>query len=104
MIISGGENIHPEEIELVLMNHAAVQDVAVVGLPDDQWSERVAAFVVSNKKDVTSTALDQWCKNSTLANYKRPRDYIFVDVLPRNAANKILRGELKKLSPDANTE
>jgi len=104
MIISGGENIHPEEIELVLMNHAAVQDVAVVGLPDDQWSERVAAFVVLNKKDVTSTALDQWCKNSTLANYKRPRDYIFVDVLPRNAANKILRGELKKLSPDANTE
>ena len=96
MIVSGGENIHPEEIETVLMLHPAVQDAAVTGMPDDQWSERVVACVVVNDKATDAEALDAWCRESALANYKRPRDYLFLDALPRNAANKVLRRELKE--------
>ena len=93
MIVSGGENIHPEEVEAVLMQHAAVREVAVIGIPDDQWSERVVACIVGDGVD--NEDLDAWCRNSILANYKRPRDYAFLDSLPRNAANKVLRRELK---------
>lgn len=95
MIVSGGENIHPEEVENILLQHEAVQEVAVIGVPDDQWSERVVACVVANGID--SEELDAWCRGSALANYKRPREYSFLDTLPRNAVNKILRRELKKI-------
>ena len=93
MVVSGGENIHPEEVEAVLMQHEAVTEAAIIGMPDDQWTERVVACVVAEGAD--AAALDAWCQESTLANYKRPRDYVFLDVLPRNAANKVLRRELK---------
>ena len=93
MVVSGGENIHPEEVEAVLMQHEAVTEAAIIGMPDDQWTERVVACVVAKGAD--AAALDAWCQDSTLANYKRPRDYVFLDVLPRNAANKVLRRELK---------
>jgi acyl-CoA synthetase (AMP-forming)/AMP-acid ligase II len=96
MIVSGGENIHPEEIETVLMQHPAVRDAAAIGMPDDQWSERVVACVVVNDEATDAEALDAWCRESALANYKRPRDYLFLDALPRNAANKVLRRELKE--------
>ncbi|MGE6256551.1 fatty acid--CoA ligase [Heyndrickxia sporothermodurans] len=101
MIISGGENIYPREIEDVLYEHPGVLDVAVIGQPDDRWGERVIAFVVSKDSAVSSLELDAWCKNSDhLANYKRPRKYIFCDVLPRNASGKIqkflLRERLEK--------
>lgn len=95
MIVSGGENIHPEEVETVLMQHDAVREAAVIGMPDDQWSERVVACVVA--EGVDGDDLDAWCRDSTLANYKRPRDYTFLDALPRNAANKVLRRELKEI-------
>ena len=95
MIVSGGENIHPEEVETVLLQHDAVKEVAVIGMPDDQWSERVVACVVADGVD--GDALDAWCRDSTLANYKRPREYAFLDALPRNAANKVLRRELKEI-------
>jgi 2-furoate---CoA ligase len=94
MVVSGGENIHPEEVETVLLQHPSVKDVAIIGMPDEQWSERVVACVVAGD-DLDAAALDTWCQDSALANYKRPRDYIFVDVLPRNAANKVLRRELR---------
>lgn len=94
MVVSGGENIHPEEVETVLLQHTSVRDVAVIGMPDDQWSERVVACVVADG-ETDAAALDAWCRDSALANYKRPRDYVFLDVLPRNAANKVLRRELK---------
>lgn len=97
MIVSGGENIHPEEVETVLLLHDAVRDVAVIGMPDDQWSERVVACVVGDENTADSDLLDAWCQNSTLANYKRPREYHFLDALPRNAANKVLRRELKEI-------
>lgn len=95
MVVSGGENIHPEEIETVLMLHEAVKDAAIIGMPDEQWTERVVACVVA--ADTDAEALDAWCRESSLANYKRPRDYVFLDALPRNAANKVLRRELKVL-------
>ena len=98
MIVSGGENIHPEEVETILMQHQAVREVAVIGIPDDQWSERVVACVVADGID--GDTLDVWCRESSLADYKRPRGYAFLDVLPRNAANKVLRRELREAVKD----
>ncbi|AZU60825.1 fatty acid--CoA ligase [Neobacillus mesonae] len=97
MIISGGENIYPREVEDLLHSHPGVLDVAVVGQPDDRWGETVTAFVVKKDLNVTEQELDEFCKNSTsLANYKRPRKYIFCDALPRNASGKIQKFVLRK--------
>jgi len=104
MIVSGGENIHPEEVETILMQYSGVKDTAVLGISDDRWSERVVACVVVDDDKITSEALDGWCRSSSLANYKRPREYIFLDVLPRNAANKILRSKLKNTLSVQNSE
>ncbi|MGG3007237.1 fatty acid--CoA ligase [Geobacillus stearothermophilus] len=101
MVISGGENVYPREVEDVLYEHPKVLDAAVLGELDELWGEKVVAFVV--KKDISLTAdeLEQFCKTSDrLAPYKRPRAYYFVDALPRNASGKIqkflLREQLKK--------
>ncbi|MBU5212341.1 fatty acid--CoA ligase [Heyndrickxia oleronia] len=97
MIISGGENIFPREIEDVLYEHKGVLDIAVIGQPDEHWGERVIAFVVKKDPAVTEMELDEWCKNSEhLANYKRPRTYIFCDMLPRNASGKIQKFLLRE--------
>ncbi|MFH7817849.1 fatty acid--CoA ligase [Neobacillus thermocopriae] len=97
MIISGGENIYPREVEDVLHAHEGVLDVAVVGQPDDRWGETVTAFVVKKDPNLTEQQLDEYCKNSnSLANYKRPRKYIFCEVLPRNASGKIQKFVLRK--------
>ncbi|MDP7551431.1 MAG: AMP-binding protein [Acidimicrobiales bacterium] len=96
IIRSGGENIHPDEVEAALSNHPEVSDVGVVGFPDDYWGEMVVACVVS--EDAASVGeLDSWCREGPLAAYKRPRGYLFMESLPRNAANKLLRTELRKL-------
>lgn len=101
MIISGGENIYPREVEDVLYGHGGVLDVAVIGQPDDQWGESVTAFVVKKDPSVTEQELDEYCKNSDeLANYKRPRKYIFCDALPRNASGKIQKFVLRKQLED----
>lgn len=97
MIISGGENIYPREVEDVLHAHLGVLDVAVVGQPDDRWGETVTAFVVKKDPTVNEQELDEYCKNSNqLANYKRPRKYVFCEVLPRNASGKIQKFILRK--------
>ncbi|WP_210367392.1 fatty acid--CoA ligase [Bacillus sp. REN3] len=97
MIISGGENVYPREVEDVLHAHEGVLDVAVVGQPDDRWGESVTAFVVKKDPLVTEGDLDEWCKSSdSLANYKRPRKYLFVEQLPRNASGKIQKFMLRK--------
>jgi 2-furoate---CoA ligase len=93
MIISGGENISPVEIESVLSLHPAVDDVAVVGLPDERWGQRVVAFV-KRKTDIDADTLDAHCKDSNMVNFKRPRDYIFVREIPKSAVGKILRRKL----------
>jgi long-chain acyl-CoA synthetase len=101
MIISGGENIFPREIEDILYEHTSILDVAIIGQPDDHWGERVTAFIVRKDDSLTEQELDEWCKNSDkLANYKRPRNYIFCDVLPRNASGKIQKFSLRQQLED----
>lgn len=96
MLISGGENIHPLEVEEVIVQHPKVAEVAVVGLPDERWGQLVAAFIVPADPSLTSTELDHFCLNSEqLANFKRPRRYLFIKSLPKSAVGKILRRKLQ---------
>jgi 2-furoate---CoA ligase len=90
IIITGGENVSPVEIESCLSLHPAVLEVAVVGLADEKWGKVVAAFV-KRKGAVTEQDLDQFCRTSGLANFKRPRRFIFVDALPKSPVGKLLR-------------
>ncbi|WP_201714998.1 long-chain-fatty-acid--CoA ligase [Rossellomorea arthrocnemi] len=90
MVISGGENVYPREVEDALHVHEDVLDVAVLGKPDEKWGEKVMAVVVSKNPSLTSEDLDVFLKNGDLlSDYKRPREYLFVDELPRNASGKI---------------
>jgi 2-furoate---CoA ligase len=90
MIITGGENISPGEIESVLSLHPAVGEVAVAGLADERWGQRITAFI-ARRGEIDAAALDTWCRASALADYKRPRDYIFVPEIPKSPVGKILR-------------
>lgn len=93
MIISGGENISPLEIESLLSLHPAVDEVAVVGLKDERWGQRVVAFI-KKKAEVTSEELDLYCRSTDLANYKRPREYVCIRDIPKSPVGKILRRKL----------
>jgi acyl-CoA synthetase (AMP-forming)/AMP-acid ligase II len=95
MIVSGGENIYPAEVENALFGHPAVADVAVVGVPDEKWGEGVKAFVVL-KPGQTTTAEDiiEFAR-TCIAGYKIPRSVDFIAALPRNPSGKILRRELR---------
>src|ERR1700728_388715 len=96
MIISGGENIYPAEVESALFGHPAVADVAVIGVPDDKWGEAVKAFVVKRPgTDATPEELIVFARER-IAGYKVPRTIDFVDALPRNPTGKILKRELRK--------
>ncbi len=95
MIVSGGENIYPREVEELLYKHPSVQEAAVLGLPDDKWGQIVAAYVVASDPALTAGDLDGFCKASEdLAPYKRPKSYIFMDELPTNPSGKVLKREL----------
>ena len=95
MIISGAEHVHPLEVEEVLARNDAVREVAVIGAPDERWGQRVVACVVP-EGDVTAEELDAWCLASeALARFKRPREYRFVDELPKSPSGKILRRLLR---------
>src|ERR1700722_17322277 len=89
MIITGGENISPVEIESCLSLHPAVLEVAVVGLADEKWGQVVTAFV-RRGRPVTEQDLETHCRSSGLANFKRPRRFVFVDALPRSPVGKLL--------------
>ncbi len=93
LIITGGENVSPGEIESVLSLHPAVAEVAVAGLADERWGRRITAFV-RRAAPVEAKDLDQWCRRSNLANFKRPRDYVFVREVPKSPVGKILRRKL----------
>jgi 2-furoate---CoA ligase len=96
MIISGGENIHPVEVEDVLARHPQVRDVAVIGERDERWGEQVVAFVVPAGRGLTVEALDAHCRTSgDLAPFKRPRRVVFVTDIPKTASGKILRRLLR---------
>ncbi len=99
-IKSGGENVHPSEVENLLFDHPAIADVAVVGLPSRKWGEVVCAAVIAKVPDLKAEALDRFCLESAdLASFKRPRRYFFVDEIPSNSTGKVERGKLKdKLS------
>jgi long-chain acyl-CoA synthetase len=96
MIISGGENVYPREIEEILYQHPAVLEAAVIGIPDPYWVEKVHAIVVT-RKGVSTTAeeLVAFCKKQ-IAGYKVPKTVEFVDSLPKNPAGKILKKELRE--------
>ena len=93
MIITGGENVSPVEIESCLSLHPAVSEVAVVGLPDQRWGKIVAAFI-KRRSPVKDEDLDQFCRTSGLANFKRPRRYVFVTEIPKSPVGKLLRRKL----------
>ena len=93
MIITGGENVSPVEIESCLSLHPAVSEVAVVGLPDERWGKIVCAFI-KRRGTVKDEDLDQFCRTSGLANFKRPRRYIFVNEIPKSPVGKLLRRKL----------
>ena len=97
MIISGGSNIYPREIEEVLLRHPAVAECSVVGRPHAEWGEEVVAFVVLNAKiaKIKSEELDSLCL-ANIARFKRPREYRFVEALPKNNYGKVLKTELRK--------
>jgi long-chain acyl-CoA synthetase len=94
LIISGGSNIYPREVEEVLLQHPGVAEVSVVGAPDAEWGERVVAFVVCRGDGVTAEALDRLCL-AAIARFKRPKEYRFVDELPKNNYGKVLKTELR---------
>lgn len=96
VIISGGSNIYPREVEEVLLHHAAVSEVAVVGKPDPEWGEVVVAFVVPADGGFAPDALDAWCK-ARIGAFKRPRHYIAVESLPKSGIGKVLKTELRKM-------
>ena len=95
MIISGGTNIYPREVEETLLTHPDVSEVSVVGRPHPEWGEEVVAFVVAAPgAEVTESALDAHCRER-IARFKRPRAYVFVDALPKNNYGKVLKTELR---------
>ncbi len=96
MIISGGENIYPAEVEEVLYRHPAIAEVAVIGVPDERWGEVPKAIVVTKPgQSLSLEELARFCEG-TLARYKIPKSIAYVDVLPRNAAGKVLKRMLRE--------
>jgi fatty-acyl-CoA synthase len=101
MIISGGENIYPLEVENVISDYSKVQAVAVVGMPHEKWGEVVTAFVVKADDSVTQEELDQFCLTSDkLARFKRPRRYVFVGELPTTSSGKVDKKVLRRHGSD----
>ncbi len=99
MIISGGVNVYPAEVEAALEAHPAVAEVAVVGVPDREWGERVRAFVVLRPgREAGGEELAAHCRK-LLAGPKVPRNFVFLDSLPRNPTGKVLKRELREMSP-----
>jgi len=95
MIISGGENIYPREIEEVLIKHAAIREVAVIGIPDPKWGEAIKAVVsLLPGQSATEEELIIFCRNN-IASYKKPKSVDFVDELPKNSYGKVLKRDLR---------
>ena len=104
VIISGGTNIYPREVEEALLTHSDVHEVAVIGQPDPEWGEIVVACVVmAEGKSLETTALDQHCLN-TIARFKRPKHYIALDSLPKNNNGKVQKTLLREQLDDTQTE
>ena len=97
MILTGGENVYPREVEEVLYRHPAVVEAAVIGAPDPKWGEKVVAVIrVREGHAVTGAELVAFCREE-MAGYKKPRHVVFIDTLPKNASGKVLKRELRDL-------
>ena len=96
MIVSGGENIYPAEIESVLFSQPDVADVAVIGVPDEKWGEAVKAIIVRKAGSDANESIILSYARERLAGYKLPKTVEFVDVLPRNPTGKLLKRELRE--------
>jgi acyl-CoA synthetase (AMP-forming)/AMP-acid ligase II len=95
MVISGGVNIYPREVEEVLFQHPQIAEVAVVGLPDDKWGEKLKAFVVTRPgSDVTAEDILRFCEGR-ISKIKIPKEVAFIGQIPRNASGKVLKTELR---------
>lgn len=100
MIISGGMNVYPRDVEEAALTHPAVREVAVIGVPHETWGEQVVAYVVTNPgASIDTAALDEHLR-PLLSGYKIPRSVVTVDALPRNAAGKILKRDLRDHHPE----
>jgi len=98
MVISGGVNIYPAEIEIALNHHPKILDSAVIGVPDEEWGESLKAFVVLRRDcEATEEDIIEYC-SETLADYKKPRSVEFLVELPRNPSGKLLKKQLRELS------
>ena len=96
MIIRAGENISPEELENVIRDHPKVEDVAVIGVPDETWGEEPRAVVIPKKGEQPAEAeIMEWCRER-LASFKRPRTVVFVDDLPRNPMGKLIKKDIRE--------
>jgi acyl-CoA synthetase (AMP-forming)/AMP-acid ligase II len=93
MILTGGENVYPREVEEVLYEHPAVVEAAVLGAPDPKWGEKVVA-VVCLRSEASGEELIAFCKER-IASYKKPKHVVFIDALPKNASGKVLKRELR---------
>lgn len=96
MIVSGGENVYPAEVENALFDHPAIGDVAVIGVPDDKWGEAVKAVVVLKPGSSASEEEIIAHSRAKIAGYKIPKTVDFAEVLPRNPTGKLLKRELRK--------
>jgi long-chain acyl-CoA synthetase len=96
VVITGGYNVYPREVEDVLLAEPAVAEAAVVGIPDREWGERVVAYLVADPRGaIDAAALDRRCLGA-IARHKRPKEYVVVAELPRNAAGKVLKQALRE--------
>jgi acyl-CoA synthetase (AMP-forming)/AMP-acid ligase II len=96
MVITGGVNVYPQEVEQHLHHHPGVFECAVIGVPDDDWGESLRAFVVLRAgAEVDEDELRRWCREG-LADYKCPKRFFFVEALPRNPTGKVQKRELRE--------
>jgi len=94
LIVTGGSNVYPREVEEVLLRHPEVAEAAVVGRPDPEWGEAIVAFVVARDERPSIDALDRLCLDN-IARFKRPKEYRFVERLPKNNYGKVVKTELR---------
>jgi len=95
MIVSGGENVFPREVEDLLSDHEEIEEAAVVGVPDEEFGQRLRAYVVRRDgADLSEDAVKRYVRDN-LARFKVPREVVFLDELPRNATGKVVKRELQ---------
>ncbi len=99
MIISGGENVYPAEIEGVLLAHPEIADAAVIGLASEKWGESPLAIIVATTETLTQADVLEHCRGK-LAGFKQPKGAVFISEIPRNPSGKILKRLLREQYPD----